>query len=150
VSVLKEFKEFIERGRVIDLAIAVVMGGAFNAIVSSAVKDIFMPVLSLLTMGTDFAALKITIGIGPDAAELTYGNFIAAVVNFLTVAIVIFVCMKAYNRFADKKIGETAPTKKCPYCTSSIAVEATRCPNCTSVLDEDDENAEDVIAMKNS
>jgi len=134
----KEFKEFIERGRVIDLAIAVVMGGSSNAIVSSMVNDILMPLLSILSMGTDFAALKVTIGTGPDAAELTYGNFLAAVVNFLTVAIVIFFAMKAYNRFADKKVGETAPTRKCPFCASAIPEAAVRCPNCTTVLDEEE------------
>jgi large conductance mechanosensitive channel len=133
------------------------MGGAFNAIVTSVVNDLIMPLLSIITMGTDFSALMITIGTGENAANLTYGNFIAAVIQFLMIALVIFFLIKAYNRFADKKFGEAPPTKTCPFCTSSIAEAATRCPHCTSVLDAckpgsstgllDDQPQDDLVIM---
>ena len=120
-----------------DLAIAVVMGGAFNAIVSSVVKDLIIPLLSLITRGTDFAELYITLGSGPDAAKLAYGNFIGAVVHFVLVAIVIFLLIKVYNRFAEKKVAQPPATKKCPYCTTAIGEAAVRCPSCTTILDEE-------------
>jgi len=136
MKMLQEFKAFIERGRVMDLAIAVVMGGAFNAIVASVVDDLIVPLLSLITMGTEFSELKVTLGAGEHAAELTYGNFLGAIIHFLMVSIVIFLAIKAYNKFADKKIGEAPPTQTCPYCASVIAESAVRCPQCTSLLDE--------------
>ncbi|MCL2339583.1 MAG: large conductance mechanosensitive channel protein MscL [Actinomycetia bacterium] len=139
MKILKEFRDFIQRGRVIDLAIAVVMGGAFNAIITSLVKDLLMPLLSILTMGTDFTKLAIQIGDGPYAAQLTYGNFIAAVINFLLIALSIFLAIKLVNRFATNKIAqppEAPPTKTCPYCGSDIPEVALRCPHCTTVLDE--------------
>ena len=139
MKIVKEFREFISRGNVLDLAIAVLMGGAFNAIVSSVVNNLIMPLLSIITLGTDFTALKITIGSGPNAAELTYGTFIAAVINFLVIAVVVFLIIKAFNRFKLNKKTEEAPaaTKTCPYCASEIPEQAVRCPSCTTVLDED-------------
>ena len=135
MKIVSEFRQFIEQGRVMDLAIAVVMGGAFNAIVSSVVKDLIMPLLSLITRGTSFSDLAIPLGSGPDAAQLTYGNFIGAVVHFILVAIVIFLLIKLYNRFAEKKVAQPPATKKCPYCTTAIGEAAVRCPSCTTVLD---------------
>jgi large conductance mechanosensitive channel len=136
MKILKEFKDFISRGSVIELSIAVVMGAAFNAIITSVVNDLIMPLLSILTLGTDFSSLMITIGSGPNAANLTYGHFIAAVINFVMIAFVIFIIIKAYNRFTDSKVGEPKVTKTCPYCGSTIPEAALRCPNCTTVLDE--------------
>lgn len=145
-----EFKKFIMRGNVIDLAVGVIIGGAFQAIVKSLVDDIVMPVISLATKGIDFTNKFILLGEGEFAtlaeaqeagvAAIAYGNFINAVLNFLIMALVIFVLIKCINKVNEKtsKKEEEAPaaptTKECPYCKSEIAIEATRCPNCTSQL----------------
>lgn len=145
-----EFKKFIMRGNVIDLAVGVIVGGAFQAIVKSLVDDIVMPVISLITKGLDFSSKFIALDGGSyatlaeaqeaGAAVLTYGNFISAIINFLIMAFVVFCLVKAINTVADraKKKEEEAPaeptTKECPFCKSEIAVEATRCPHCTSQL----------------
>ena len=147
---MAEFKKFIMRGNVIDLAVGVIVGGAFQAIVKSLVDDLVMPVISLLTKGLDFSKLFVALD-GNEyatleaaqeagAAVITYGNFISAVINFLIMAIVVFCLIKAINAVADKskKKEEEAPaeptTKECPFCKSEIAIEATRCPHCTSQL----------------
>ena len=145
-----EFKKFIMRGNVIDLAVGVIVGGAFQAIVKSLVDDLVMPVISLATKGLDFSKLFIaldgaeyaTIEAAQEAgaAVLSYGNFISAVINFLIMAFVVFCLIKAINAVADKakKKEEEVPaeptTKECPFCKSEIAIEATRCPHCTSQL----------------
>ncbi len=145
-----EFKKFIMRGNVIDLAVGVIIGGAFQAIVKSLVDDIVMPVISLATKGIDFTNKFILLGEGEFAtlaeaqeagvAAIAYGNFINAVLNFLIMAFVIFMLIKCINKVNEKtsKKEEEAPaaptTKECPYCKSEIAIEATRCPNCTSQL----------------
>lgn len=135
-----EFKKFISRGNVMDMAVGVIIGGAFTAIVTSLVNDVLMPVLSLITGGMDFSSMCIVLGSGPEPATLNYGSFIAAVINFLLVAFAVFCMVKAINTAKDKvvKKPEEAPkapiTKKCPYCMSEIAIEATRCPHCTSEL----------------
>ena len=135
---MNEFKEFISRGNVMDMAVGVIIGGAFTAIVNSLVNDVMMPVLSIITGGLDFSKLCIAIGKGEDAATLNYGSFIAAVVNFLLIAFVIFWMIKLINKFTKKKEEAAAPvtTKDCPYCKSKIALEATRCPHCTSQLEK--------------
>lgn len=130
---LKEFKAFVMRGNVLDLAVAVIIGGAFGKIISSLVNDILMPLIGVMMGGVSFAGLKFTVG----SAEVTYGNFIQAIVDFLIVAFVIFLIVKSAN--ASKKKEAPAPpaeptTKDCPYCFSTIAIKATRCPNCTSEL----------------
>ena len=147
---MAEFKKFIMRGNVIDLAVGVIVGGAFQAIVKSLVDDLVMPVISLATKGLDFSKLFVALD-GQEyatleaaqeagAAALTYGNFISAVINFLIMAFVVFCIVKAINGVADKakKKEEEAPaaptTKECPFCKSEIAIEATRCPHCTSQL----------------
>ena len=145
-----EFKKFIMRGNVIDLAVGVIVGGAFQAIVKSLVDDVVMPVISLATKGVDFANWFIALDGGEyatleaaqeaGAAVLSYGNFISAILNFLIMAFVVFLLVKGINTVAEKtkKKEEEAPaaptTKECPYCKSEIALEATRCPNCTSQL----------------
>lgn len=132
---IKEFKEFISRGNVMDMAVGVIIGGAFTAIVNSLVNDVVMPLLSLLTGGFDFAALCIVLGEGEDAATLNYGSFISAVINFILIAMVIFFVIKGINKFSRKKKQEpAATTKECPFCKEQIALEATRCPHCTSEL----------------
>ena len=135
-----EFKKFISRGNVMDMAVGVIVGGAFTSIVTSLNQDILTPVLGIFG-GTDFSNLKVTLGSGENAPVLCYGNFITAVINFLITAFVIFVLVKAINKIGDKLIRkeEEAPpeptTKICPYCRSEIAKEATRCPHCTSNLE---------------
>lgn len=134
---IKEFKEFISRGNVMDMAVGVIIGGAFTAIVTSLVNDILMPVLSLVTGGLDFTSLCIVLGEGENAATLNYGAFIAAIINFLLIAFVIFLLVKMINNFSrKKKEEEPAPvtTKTCPFCKEEISIDATRCPHCTSEL----------------
>lgn len=134
---IKEFKEFISRGSVMDMAVGVIIGGAFTAIVTSLVNDILMPVLSLVTGGLDFTSLCIVLGEGENAATLNYGAFIAAIINFLLIAFVIFLLVKMINNFSrKKKEEEPAPvtTKTCPFCKEEISIDATRCPHCTSEL----------------
>ncbi len=147
---MAEFKKFIMRGNVIDLAVGVIVGGAFQTIVKSLVDDIVMPVISLATKGLDFANWFValdgkeyaTLAAAQEAgaATLAYGNFISAVLNFLIMAFVIFCLVKVINTVNDraKKKEEEAPaaptTKECPYCKSEINIEATKCPHCTSQL----------------
>ena len=132
---MAEFKKFVARGNVMDMAVGIIIGGAFTAIVTSLVDDILMPVLSLLTGGFDFSALCIVLGEGENAAALNYGSFIAAIINFLLISLVIFMLIRAINKLSAKK-EETAPaaTKECPFCKEQIAVAAVRCPHCTSEL----------------
>lgn len=132
----EEFKKFITRGNVMDMAVGVIIGGAFTAIVNSLVNDIMMPVLSLITGGMDFTHLCIVLGQGEEAATLNYGSFLAAVINFLLIAFVIFMLIKFINRISPKKEKAPETTKVCPYCREKIDIKATRCPRCTSHLDE--------------
>jgi large conductance mechanosensitive channel len=125
----KEFREFAIRGNVIDLAVAVIIGGAFGKIITSLVDDIIMPLIGLLIGGVDFKSLAFQIG----SAKVTYGNFVQNVVDFVIIAFVIFLIVRTMNRF--KKQEPTTPTtKECPHCFTTIPLKATRCPNCTSEL----------------
>lgn len=139
----QEFKKFITRGNVMDMAVGVIIGGAFTSIVTSLNADILTPILAIFG-GTDFSNLWVKLGSGENAPILTYGNFITAVVNFLITAFVIFCLIKVLNRLSDsihkeKEEPKAAPTTKmCPYCRSEIAIEATRCPHCTSQLPEEE------------
>ena len=134
---VEEFKKFIARGNVMDMAVGVIIGGAFTAIVNSLVNDVMMPVLSLITGGLDFSKLCIVLGEGEGAATLNYGAFIAAIINFLLIALVIFMLIKTINKFTKKEEEDPAPvtTKECPYCKEKVALGATRCPHCTSELE---------------
>lgn len=140
-SFWSEFKDFISKGNVMDMAIGIIIGSGFTAIVNSLVGDIITPLLSLLTGGYDFAKLNVVLGEGEDAATLNYGLFISAVLDFLLIALVIFCLVKALGNLKEKlskdePAQDEAPTTKvCPYCKSEIAIDATRCPNCTSQLD---------------
>ena len=130
---MKEFKEFISRGNVMDMAVGIIIGGAFTAIVTSLVEDIITPIIGMIG-GFDFSGLIITVNNSPIAV----GKFINAIINFLLIAIVLFSIIKAVNKaasIAKKPEEEPAPTTKvCPYCKSEIPIEATRCPHCTSQL----------------
>ena len=131
---MKEFKEFISRGNVMDMAVGIIIGGAFTAIVNSLVEDIINPLLGCF-VSMDFSAWTIPL-VGE--AALGIGNFINAIISFLIMAFILFSIIKAMNKAASigKKEEEPAAptTKMCPYCKSEIAIEATRCPHCTSQL----------------
>lgn len=140
-GLVAEFKKFIMRGNVMDMAVGVIVGGAFTAIVTSLNQDILTPILGIFG-GIDFTHLSVTLGSSETAPVLAYGNFITAVLNFLITAFVIFMLVKGINVLNDRltKKEEEKPaaptTKTCPYCKTSIAIDATRCPNCTSMLEE--------------
>lgn len=130
--IIKDFKEFIMRGNVIDLAVAVIIGGAFGKIISSLVSDIIMPLIGLIIGGIDFSGLAFTIG----NAKMTYGNFINNVIDFLIIALVIFLMIKGIESLKKKPapVAAEPDTKDCPYCFTTIPIKATRCPHCTSEL----------------
>lgn len=134
-----EFKKFIMRGNVMDMAVGVIVGGAFTSIVTSLNQDILTPILGIFG-GTDFSNLTVKLGSGENAPVLMYGNFITAIINFLITAFVVFCLVKILNTISDKlkkKEEPVAPvTRKCPFCKSEISIEATRCPHCTSQLSE--------------
>ncbi len=147
---LKEFREFVLRGNVVDMAVGIIIGAAFSAIVTSLVKDVIMPPIGLLLGGADFSNLFILLEAGSpagpyasladaqDASAVTinYGLFINAVISFLIVALVIFLLVRTINRMRrEEEVPPAEPTtQECPYCRSTIPVEAVRCPYCTSQL----------------
>lgn len=143
---LKEFREFINRGSVVDLAVGVIVGAAFGKIVNSLVEDIVMPPVGLLLGGVDFSSLFISLSgqsyvsleeaKAAGAATINYGVFINTVINFVVVALAVFLLVRAVNRLQRKPEASSAEptTKECPYCLSTISVKATRCPHCTSRL----------------
>ena len=143
---LKEFREFIMRGNVMDLAVGVIIGGAFGKIVSSLVSDVIMPPIGLLLNGVDFSNLFISLNGQPfatladaqaaGAPTLNYGSFINAIINFLIVGLVIFLLIRAMNRMQKPAPAAAPSTRECPHCFSTISIKATRCPNCTSELRE--------------
>lgn len=146
---LKEFKEFAVKGNVIDLAVGVIIGAAFGKIVTAFVEDIIMPIIGMLTGGINFAD-KFIILANPHKAELqsladakkagasvlAYGDFINVSMNFLIIAFVIFLMVKQINRLKREPAPAIPNTKDCPFCTTPIALAATRCPQCTSQLAE--------------
>lgn len=130
----EEFKKFAMRGNVMDMAVGIIVGAAFTAIVTSLVDDLLSPLLGLLVR-VNFSDLRVSL-LG---ATFAYGNFIMAVINFLLVAFVLFLIIRAMNRISalGKKQEEAEPdTKECPFCKSKISIDAVRCPNCTSHLEE--------------
>ena len=144
---LKEFKTFIMRGNVLDLAIAVIIGGAFGKIISSLVNDVIMPPIGLLLGKVQFTNLFIDLsGKGYTSIETAktdgapvwaYGNFLQTIIDFLIVALVIFLIVRMINRLTVKPapvVTAEVTTKECPFCLSTIPLKATRCPNCTSQL----------------
>ncbi len=147
----KEFREFALRGNVIDMAVGIIIGGAFNQVVNSLVNDVLMPPIGLLLLRADFSNLYINLSGGAyeslakareaGAATLNYGLFINTLINFLIVAFAVFLLVKGINtarRLAERRKEEAlaAPsTKECPYCYTAIPIKAKRCPNCTSSLE---------------
>lgn len=136
---IKEFKEFISRGNVIDLAVGVIIGGAFTGIVTSLNDDIITPILGMFG-GVDFSNLKIVLGTSETAPVLSYGSFVTAIINFLITAFVVFCLVKVVNNIANKMIVKEndelkmPTTKICPYCKTEIPLEAVKCPHCISDL----------------
>lgn len=140
---LKEFKEFAMRGNVLDMAIGIIIGGAFGKIVSSLVSDVLMPPIGLLLGGVDFSNFFVnltgdeaTLVAAQEAGSVTlnYGVFVNTVFNFLIVAFAIFLLIKQVNRFQKEEPAPDPTTKECPHCLSEIAIKATRCAHCTSEL----------------
>ncbi|HKJ39672.1 MAG TPA: large conductance mechanosensitive channel protein MscL [Anaerolineales bacterium] len=127
---LKEFKDFAMRGNVMDLAIAVIIGGAFGKIIASLVKDILMPLIGLLLGGITFSELSGTVG----DVVITYGLFIQAIVDFIVIAVVIFMLIRTINKTKEQPAPADPTTKECQYCFSTVPIKATRCPHCTSQL----------------
>jgi large conductance mechanosensitive channel len=142
---LKEFKEFAIKGNMIDLAVGVIIGGAFNGLVTSLVDNIIMPVITLLTGKIDFSNLFIALDGGDyatlaeaqkaGAATLNYGTFISGLLNFFIMAFVVFLLVKAMNKLRKKDEPAPVTTKTCPHCMSEVHIDADRCPHCTSQLD---------------
>ena len=141
---LKEFREFVMRGNVVDLAIAVIIGAAFGKIITSFVEDVLMPPIGLALAKVDFSNLFINLS-GKDypsvaaakaagAATLNYGIFLNHIINFLIIAFTIFLLIKQINRMQKPAAVPAATTKDCPHCLSAIPIKATRCAHCTSNL----------------
>lgn len=145
LTILGEFKKFALRGNVIDLAVGVIIGGAFQKIVSSAVGDLLMPIVGLFTGNVNFNDRSFTLRLPYDPnkeAVINYGSFITSVIDFIIMAFVVFLLVKVINRLSDltkKPEDETKKTKICPYCCSEIPVKAVRCPHCTSKLSAEGE-----------
>ena len=144
---LKEFKEFALKGNMIDMAVGIIIGGAFGGVITSLVNDVIMPPIGALLGGADFSKLFIVIKEGVAAAPyatleaaveagavtLNYGAFINTLINFAIVALAIFMVIRAMNKMRKPEVVEVT-TKECPFCKSEIAIEATKCPACTSEL----------------
>jgi len=148
---LKEFREFAMRGSVLDMAVGIIIGAAFGAVVQSLVSDLLMPPIGLLLGNVDFGNLYVTLVAGKvagpyaslaqaqaaGAVTFNYGQFINKIISFLIVAFALFLVIKSMNRLRRKQEAPAAPpaeTKECPFCLSAIALKAKRCPHCTSQL----------------
>jgi large conductance mechanosensitive channel len=141
---LNEFREFISRGNVIDLAVGIIIGAAFTAIVNSLVNDLIMPPIGYIMGGIDFSSYYLNLTGGEyaslaaakeaGAATINYGAFINAVINFLIIAFAVFLIVKQVNRFRRTAPPPAPSTKDCPRCATAIPLKATRCPHCTSEL----------------
>lgn len=152
-GIMGEFKEFIMRGNVMDMAIGVIIGGAFGTIINSLVSDILMPLISLATGGVNFENWFVSLdgtkyatlaeAQEAGAATLNFGVFINSIIYFIIIAFCIFMMIKALNKLNRKEEEpEAAPTTKiCPFCKSEVAIEATRCPHCTSALEPEGDKA---------
>jgi large conductance mechanosensitive channel len=144
MEMFKEFKEFVMRGNVMDMAVGIIVGAAFGKIIGSLVNDVLMPVIGLLLGRVDFSNLFVTLGEGTFAtiadakkagvATMNYGIFVNTIIEFLIVALAIFLIVKQVNRLR-KPAPAAAPTAKdCPHCATAIPIAAKKCPNCTTTL----------------
>ena len=149
-KLLREFKDFAVKGNVVDMAVGVMIGGAFGKIVTSVVNDLFMPVLSLLTGGINTSALFLPLGPGTfqtieeaqaaGVATFNYGNFLQTVIDFVLIALCIFLFVKLVAKLRKPATPAPAP-RLCPFCRQSVDKEATRCPHCTSELPAEEKKA---------
>lgn len=144
---LKDFKKFALKGNVVELAVAVVIGGAFGKIVSSLVNDMIMPVIGKVIGNVDFTNLFVSLdgveyvslaaAVEAGAATINYGLFINTIIEFIIIAFSIFLVIKQLSKFSKKEeVIEEVTTKRCEFCFTEIPIEATRCPHCTSVLEQ--------------
>jgi large conductance mechanosensitive channel len=139
---LEEFKKFVSRGNVVDMAVGIIIGAAFGAVISSLVNDIIMPPIGYMLNGINFKDLfyvlngkhypSVQAAQQAGAPAIYYGTFINTLIDFLIVALVIFLLVRAINKLKSPPKAEPPDTKKCPYCATTIPFKATRCPNCTS------------------
>ncbi|MDO4594009.1 MAG: large conductance mechanosensitive channel protein MscL [Tissierellia bacterium] len=128
---IKEFREFIQRGNVIDMAVGIVIGAAFTQVINSIVEGLLMPIIGFLTAGIDFSEITLKLG----EVVLQIGTVINAIISFLIVAFAMFIVVKAFNKLhAKEEVKQEVTTKTCPFCKTEIPIEASRCPNCTSEL----------------
>jgi large conductance mechanosensitive channel len=137
MGMLKEFREFAVKGNVVDLAVGIIIGGAFGSIVTSLVNDVIMPPIGWAAGNLDFAQLAITLPVETDdgnPVEIRYGKFLNSILTFLIVAFAVFLLVKQINRLRRSEAPPAPNTKNCPYCITSIDLKATRCPHCTSEL----------------
>jgi large conductance mechanosensitive channel len=138
MTIAKEFREFAMRGSVLDLAIGIIIGGAFGKVVSSMVNDVLMPPIGVLIGGVDFSSFGLTLREALDktpASVLKYGLFLNNIIDFIIVAFAVFLIVKAANRMKRKEVLPVAPTtKQCPECSMAIPIEAKRCGHCTTAL----------------
>jgi large conductance mechanosensitive channel len=131
MGLLAEFRDFAVRGNAVDMAVGIIVGGAFGKVISSLVKDVVMPPIGMLLGGVDFSSLAIPLGA---KANLRYGVFINTVLDFLIVALCVFLAIKAMNRLRQPQPAEVT-TKTCPQCLSTIPLKAVRCAHCTAPLE---------------
>lgn len=146
IKMLKEFKKFALRGNMIDLAVGIIIGGAFNSIVNSLVNDIVMPLLGVFTKKIDFSNLFIALdgesydtllaAQEAEAAVVKYGMFISNIINFIIMAFVVFLIVKWINKLQKPEAPAAPTTKKCPYCYSDIHLDATKCSHCTADVEK--------------
>lgn len=138
MTIVKEFKEFAMRGSVLDLAIGIIIGGAFGKVVSSMVNDVLMPPIGVLIGGVDFSSFGLTLREAVDktpASVLKYGLFLNNIIDFTIVAFAVFLLVKAVNRMKRKDVVAAVPTtKQCPECSMTIPIGAKRCGHCTTAL----------------
>jgi large conductance mechanosensitive channel len=127
---LKEFRDFAMRGNVLDLAVAVIIGGAFGKIIASLVNDVLMPLIGIILGGVTFSELSAPV----NGVDIMYGLFIQAIVDFVIVAFVIFMLVRTMNSMKKQPAPADPTTKECPYCFTAVPIKATRCPHCTSQL----------------
>ncbi len=129
----KEFKAFAMRGSVLDMAVGIILGGAFGAIIASLVNDVLMPPIGLLLGKVDFSKLSVALS---DSVTLNYGKFINTIITFIIVAFCLFLIIRSMNRLQKKAEAPAAAptTKDCPFCATAVPIKAVRCPHCTSEL----------------
>ena len=145
---LKDFKEFALKGNLIDMAVGIILGLAFSAIITSLVNDVIMPPIGLALGGSDFSELFVVLKAGSSpgpyltleaareagAVTLNYGMFVNTIISFIIIALILFFIIQSINRLKKKPLPKPKNTKECPFCFTMINLKATRCPNCTSQL----------------